>query len=333
MSAKVLITGASGLLGANLVRKMYAAGYNIRILIRPTADIETLRDIPLEIHYGALSDATIIDQAVADVDYVVHAASLTTQWGINFDTYKEINITATQILANACLKWKIKKLIYIGTANTLAPGTKIQPGTELNAFGLLHINSGYINSKYIALQYIQEQVARHQLPAVIISPTFMLGKYDCKPSSGQLILHGIKKGLLFYPSGGKNFVHVEDVCDAIINAITKGINGEHYLIAGDNLSYKEFFQMLAQQTGLIQKRYRIPGSLLRTVGRLGSWSKSITKRAVKLDYAAAYMLTLDNYYSGEKAARELSVTYRPIATAIKDALAWFQESGQISINH
>lgn len=332
MQSKVLITGASGLLGANLVRKMYAAGYSITILIRPTANIESIKDIPMEIHYGCLSDVNILDKAIAEVDYVVHAASLTTQWGVDFEDYKAINVTATQQLAIACLKWRIKKLIYISTANTLAPGSKVLPGNELNGFGLLHINSGYINSKYIALLYIQEQVAINQLPAVIISPTFMLGKYDSKPSSGQLLLHGIKNRILLYPSGGKNFVHVEDVCDAIINAIYKGINGEHYLVAGDNLSYKEFFQIVAQQTGIPQKRWRIPGAILRLVGRLVTLSKKITPNSIKLDYAAAYMLTLDNYYTGKKAARELSINYRPISTAIEDALTWFKESGKININ-
>jgi dihydroflavonol-4-reductase len=332
MNAKVLITGASGLLGANLVRKMHEAGYKIRILVRKSADIHTILDIPKEVYYGDLIDEQAIDLAIAGVDYVIHAASLTQQWGVQYESYKAINITATQILAQACLKYKVQKLVYVGTANTLAPGSKAIPGTELNAFGLLHINSGYINSKYIALQYIQEQVALQQLPAVIISPTFMLGKYDCKPSSGQLLLHGIKKGILMYPSGGKNFVHVEDVCEAIINALHKGVNGEHYLIAGQNLSYSEFFHLLARRTGLRQWRLRIPGAFLRTAGRMGSLTKRLTNRSVKLDYAGAYMLTLDNYYSGAKAARELSICYRPIETAIEDALNWFKQSGKLPHN-
>src|SRR5690606_37149642 len=109
------------------------------------------------------------------------------------------------------------------------------------------------------------------------------------------------------------------------------INGEHYLVAGENLSYKEFVEFVAQRTGLSQRRLKIPGTLLSTVGRLGTWTGNITKRVVKLDYAAAYMLTLDNYYSGEKAARDLSIAYRPISTAIDDALTWFKNSGKIKM--
>src|SRR5699024_8898994 len=123
--------------------------------------------------------------------YVVHAASITQQWGVSYDEYRRINILGTQNVVQACLSLSIKKLVYISTANTIGPGTKHKPGSELNAFSLLHLNSGYINTKYIAQQYVQEQIEHSGLPAVILNPTFMIGPYDLKPSSGQLILYGL----------------------------------------------------------------------------------------------------------------------------------------------
>lgn len=321
----VLITGASGLLGANLVRYMHGLGFRIRVLVRPGADLSVLSDIPMDIRYGYIDRKASVIEAIQGCSYVVHAASLTTQWGTAYEAYKTINITATQYIAEACLENGVQRLIYISTANTLAPGSKQMPGTELNAFGLHHINSGYINSKYVALQYIQEQVQQKGLPAIIISPTFMIGPYDVKPSSGQLILHGLNRSWMAYPSGGKNFVHVTDVCSGIVNALDRGTLGEHYLLAGHNLSYTEFFRAVDQQSGMSRRKIRIPGGLLRALGRAGSFFQQVTRRPVKLNYASAYMLSLDNYYSGAKAARELGVAYREIDTAIADALAWFKQ--------
>lgn len=326
MESTVLITGASGLLGANLVRYMFQLGFKIRILVRPGARLEVLADIPMEIIHGYIDRKACVDEAIQGCDYVVHAASLTTQWGTPYEEYKKINIYATQLIAEACLEYEVKRLIYISTANTLAPGSKASPGTELNAFGLHHINSGYINSKYVALQYIQEQVQQKALPAIVVSPTFMIGRYDVKPSSGQMVLHGIKKGFMAYPSGGKNFVHVEDVCAGIVNAIRKGTIGEHYLLAGHNLSYKEFFKITDQHAGRSRAKMQIPGSLLRAMGRLGSLLQTLSGRSVKLNYASAYMLSLDNYYSGKKAERELDIRYKSIDLAVADAVAWFRET-------
>lgn len=326
MGTTVLITGASGLLGTNLARAMYQQGYKVRILVRPNADLSALRDIPLEIIQGFIDDKENVLSAVKGCEHVVHAASLTTQWGTTYEAYKSINVTATRYIAEACLASGVKRLIYISTANTLAPGSKTAPGTELNAFGLHHINSGYINSKYVALQYIQEQVQQKGLPAVIISPTFMIGAYDVKPSSGQLILHGLDKSLVAYPSGGKNFVHVRDVCDGIFNALDNGGVGEHYLLAGHNLTYKEFYRIVDKQIGRSRSKVKIPGPLLRSAGRMGNVLQYLTRRPSKLNYAGAYMLSLDNYYSGEKAARELGVSYRSIDEAVAEALAWFRNA-------
>lgn len=326
MEFTVLITGASGLLGANLVRYMFQLGFKIRVLVRPGAALAVLSDIPMEVFHGYIDRKECVDEAIQGCDYVVHAASLTTQWGTPYEEYKKINIHATQLIAEACLAYEVKRLIYISTANTLAPGSKTSPGTELNAFGLHHINSGYINSKYVALQYIQEQVQQKALPAIIVSPTFMIGRYDVKPSSGQMVLHGIKKGFMAYPSGGKNFVHVEDVCTGIVNAIEKGTIGEHYLLAGHNLSYKEFFKITDQHAGRSRTKMQIPGSLLRTLGRLGSLLQTVSGKSVRLNYASAYMLSLDNYYSGKKAERELGISYKSIDLAVADAVAWFRET-------
>ncbi|RQO29711.1 epimerase [Taibaiella sp. KBW10] len=326
MGNTVLVTGASGLLGANVVRYLYDAGYQIKVLVRSSANLSALADVPFRLCYGSIDDQATVDQAVSGCDYVVHAASLTTQWGVSYEEYKAINVEATKFIAQACLKHKVKKLIYISTANTLGPGSLQQPGTELNAFSLHHLNSGYINSKYIALQYIQEQVQQQGLPAVTISPTFMIGKYDIKPSSGQLLLHGLNKKVLVYPPGGKNFVHVTDVCQGIHKAMLVGQVGEVYLLAGHNLTYKDFFQKLRTQTAQSGNMFKAPKLLLQSLGRIGSLYRTVSRRQVKLDYAAAYMLCLDNYYSGAKASRDLDIQYQSIDTAIEDALSWFRQN-------
>lgn len=322
---KVLITGANGFLGANLTRELYRMGFDIRVLIRPSADVKGIADIPCDIFYGCIDNNEDVMEAVKGCDIVIHAACITEQWGISFAEYERTNFTATRYITAACLAHQVQKFIYVSTANTMGPGNKRNPGNELNGFTLFNANSGYINSKYLAQQYVLEQVAARQLPGIVVNPTFMIGPHDTKPSSGKLILYGLKHRVLFYPPGGKNFVHIKDVCRGIINAIEKGKTGDCYLLAGQNLSYAEFFRLLRKISGKRQLLVRIPAFLLKTAGILSS----LTRLPGKLNYTTAYLLCLDNYYSGKKSERELQVRYTSVELAVAGAVNWFKENKYI----
>lgn len=323
---KVLITGGNGFLGSNTARELYRRGYEIKLMMRASADVNVVADIPCEIFYGEISHAEDVLKAVSGCNYVVHTTSVTAQWGISPETYQLINYKGTVNVVEACIHHGVEKLIHISTANTIGPGSRDKPADELYSFGLTNISSGYVSSKYIAQQYVLEQVERRGLAAVVINPTFMLGAYDAGPSSGKLILHGINKRFFFYPPGGKNFVAVNDAAAGIANAIERGRTGECYLMAGENLSYREFFLLLRKVSGQRPVMIQIPELLLKMFGILGTLFSMITSRATKLNYSSAYMLCLYNYYSGKKSERELGVSYMPAEKAIEDALQWFREN-------
>jgi len=322
----VLITGANGFLGAHLTRELYRKGFAVRAMIRAGADRRSIADIPCEIFEGAVDNKNDIDVALGGIDFVIHAASVTPPWGFPFSHYERINYAATRMLADACIQHKIRKLVYVSTANTLAPGTLQHPGTELSPFTLFSAGSAYIDTKYLAQQYILEQTAQHKLPAVIVNPTFMIGPGDFKPSSGRLLLYGMNRFLLFYPPGGENFVDVADVCTGVIAALEKGRTGECYLLAGENLSYREFFRVISRWSGQRSMMISLPGWLLRFTGMAGSLIGYIRGRSLPLNRSVTYMACIGNYYSARKAERELDVRFSPAGQAIHRALDWFKEN-------
>ncbi len=323
---KVLVTGASGFLGANLVHALYNAGYAVKIIVRENAALKGLGDVPCEIYYGNITDATDIEHAVQGCNIVVHAACITDQWGVSFDEYERVNFLATKYIADVCVLNNIEKLVYVSSANTIGPGKKQEPGTELHGFTLFNANSGYINSKYMAQQYVLEITQSGKLNATVVNPTFMIGPNDVKPSSGKLMLYSLNKKVLFYPPGGKNFVYIHDVCNGIINAIHKGKAGQCYLLAGHNLTYKEFFRIVSDEAKEKKVMIPMPGFILKIVGRLGSLVEFITGSAARLNYTAAYLICLDNYYSGKKSEKELGVQYTSMPEAVSKALTWFKEN-------
>jgi len=323
---KVLITGANGFLGSNIAREFFRLGYEVKLMMRATADRTAVADIPCEVYHGDIHNPKHVYNAVKGCNYVVHAASITEQWGVSFKEYESVNVTGTKNVVQACLLYNVEKLIYVSTANTIGHGSKEKPANELNSFRLAHLSSGYISSKYIAQQYVLEQVALKGLQAVVVNPTFMVGAYDVKPSSGKLILHGINKRMVFYPPGGKNFVHVKDVCTGIVNALLIGTVGDCYLLAGENLTYKDFFKLLNKVSGQQPMMVRVPRPIFKILGIMGTLLGTLRKNSVRLDYSAAYMLCIYNYYSGEKSERELFVSYAPTESAVKLALNWFKDN-------
>jgi dihydroflavonol-4-reductase len=178
---------------------------------------------------------------------------------------------------------------------------------------------------------VLSQVNDRRLNAVIVNPTFMVGPYDSKPSSGKIILLGLKQGIQWYPPGGKNFVHVGDVAKGIYSALVCGKQGHCYLLAGENLSYKEFFDQLNMHIGRKPIQILIPKPGLYLAGVFGGiWNLTNTHHHVALNLTNAKLLCLGNYYTGRKAQQAFNLTTTPIGDAIKDALEWFKIKKYVS---
>ena len=194
---RVLVTGAAGLLGSHIVRALLNQQIKPVCFVRKTTDLSTLKDLPCDFVFGSLENKEEVELAVQDCDAVIHAASIFSHPRNSYEEFVKANIQGTIHVAEAVLKYGLLKLIYISTANTLAPGTKERPGMELNEFDGFHLDSNYLNTKYIAEQYVLEQVEKNGLDANIINPTFMLGAFDSKPSSGRIITYGFNKRIVF----------------------------------------------------------------------------------------------------------------------------------------
>jgi dihydroflavonol-4-reductase len=326
---KVLITGANGLLGANVAREFLAAGAEVGLFVRPSADLRGIAGLENNILEGNLLSFEEIAEAVRSCDAVIHTASTTSQRPKDFDFYESINVGGTRSVVQALLRYPEKRLIHVSTANVFGPGSKQKPGNELSPFALHRLESGYIKSKRLAQEYVLEAVRKHGLDAVVVNPTFMIGPYDSKPSSGEIILYGWRTGIQWYPPGGKNFVHVNDVAKGIVEALAKGKTGECYLLAGENLTYKDFFSMVNEVAQRQPLSLAIPRPFLNLAGSAGDLWNSMSKNKVSVNTINMKLLSLDNYYTGEKAWAAFSLKVTPIRKAIGEAVTWFVANGYI----
>jgi dihydroflavonol-4-reductase len=326
---KILVTGANGLLGANVVRELESRGKEVRVLVRPTAGLNALLGTDAEVVYGDILDRQSLDRAMKGCDSVVHSAANTSQWPVNYSFYEPVNVRGTQNVIEICRENAISRVVYVSTANTFGPGTKEHPGTELSEFSGFRYGSGYMISKYVAQQNVLMEVEKHKTPVVVVNPTFMIGPHDAKPSSGKIILMGMNKKIQFYPDGGKNFIHVRDAAAGVCNALERGHAGACYLLANENLTYGEFYEKLNNATGQQPIKIRIPSSVLLTAGWIGTLTEKTGRKAAPLNHVNAKLLTIGNYYSGKKAVQELGLPQTSIETAITDAIDWFRKFSMI----
>ena len=220
-------------------------------------------------------------------------------------------------------------MIYVSSAAVFGFGSKEHPGNESDIIKSPFSDSLYIRSKAAGQQLILNAAQNSSTDFIVVNPSFMIGAYDSKPSSGKIIQMSYGKRLVFVPPGGKNFVHVKDVAIGICNAIENGRNGECYLLANENLTYAEFFKMVEKSSGNKSFHIPIPASLLKASGFLAS---ILCKCGMKssFNWINANILCVGNYYTNEKAINELKMPVTPIRLAVEDAISWFTKTGVVS---
>jgi dihydroflavonol-4-reductase len=311
---KVLVTGASGLLGANVIEWLTGQGYEVNAFLRKSSNTLGLNGLAYNIHYGNLEDSYSIFLAAKDCRAIIHCAANTKQWGSSREEHDRINLEGTKHIIDAAGKADVDKVVFVSTANTF-PFSNNPP---------LKMDTDYVQSKLAAEKYVLEQQI---VKAVIINPSFMIGPRDSKPSSGQSILHYINHNPVFTPAGGKSFIHVKDVAEAIQKVLESPVHGRRYLLANDNRTYRSFFKTIAQISGKNHLIIPIPTLASNLGGGLGSLFGKLTGKALKLNKVNAGIINNKLYYDGTAAYQELDIKPRSIEDAAGEAVEWFERNG------
>lgn len=318
---KILVTGANGLLGHHVVTQLLSNHHDVNIVVRSTVNIHfDLKKVNCV--QGNFTDKETMIKAISGCDAVIHIAAVTDMNICDYQTYHTVNVEATKQLLEIAKEYHIKSFIYVSSANTIGYGNKGSLAAENLPFAYPFTKSHYAKSKFEAEKIVRNYA--HFFHAIIINPTFMIGSYDTKPSSGQLVLMAYKKPLLLIPSGGKNFVAVEDVATACCNALTMGKSGENYLAAYINLSFKDYFQLQKTIGNYRQCMIVLPDIFMKLIGYFGDLLV-LLKIKVSFHSRNINQLLINEYYTYAKAKKELLMPETPVENAIQSALAWFDE--------
>lgn len=324
----VLVTGANGLLGHHVVMQLLGNKHDVTIIVRSRKSIYF--DISkVKVVDGNFANEETLRSAGQNMDAFIHIAAVTATNLLHYNDYKRINVDASALVLKICNELNIKNIVFVSTANTIGYGTIHHLSDEHATIEYPFTQSLYAQSKVEAEKLFVTAAKNTDNHMIIINPTFMIGAYDVKPSSGKLVLMAYRKKWMFVPNGGKNFVAAADVATAICNALTEGKSGERYLASGVNLTFKEFYEMQSRVGGYTQKIFIIPDMLLEVAAKLGDILQLI---GIKTDVCSRNInqITVCEYYGNDKAKKYLRLPETKLQTAIKECLYWFDRIGKIT---
>jgi len=324
---KVFVTGATGFIGASLVRELLTEGCPVRALVRPGSDRRNLAGLDLELWEGDLRDRGSLERGLAGCDTLYHAAADYRLWTRRPADMYEINVDGTRNILEAALKRGLSRVVYTSSVGTLGnPGNGV-PGNESTPVTLADMVGHYKKSKFLAEREAESFVARG-VPLVIVNPSTPVGALDVKPTpTGKIIVDFLNRRMPAYLDTGLNLIDVTDCARGHLLAARHGRVGEKYILGSENLTLREIFTMLAEITGLPAPKVRLPYTPILLAAYVNEALSRITSREPLIPLAGVQMARKFMFFDASRAVKELGLPQSPVADALRKAVEWFRANG------
>lgn len=321
-----LVTGATGFVGWHVIRLLTSRMKKVRVLIRPTSQLQTIEGLPVERFYGDLRDPSSLREAVAGVTHVFHVAADYRLWAKNPNEIYESNVAGTRNLIDASREAGVERFVYTSSVATIAPPREPKTGelsNESTESRLGQMIGHYKRSKFLAESEVLDAAAGG-FPAVIVNPTMPVGPGDWKPTpTGRIIVDFLNGRMPAYVDTGFNVVAVEDIAEGHWLAAEHGRIGRRYILGGRNMTLKELLHALARATGCPAPRIRLPHVLALAAGYADNFLCSIVSREPRIPLEGVRMARYKMFVDCSRAARELGFRAGSIEDALSRAAEWY----------
>lgn len=330
---KVLLTGATGLVGVHALVEMLNHGRSVRALVRSEAklhkclkpfSVDTAR---LEIIEGDITDTAHLSTHVNGCDALVHAAGIFSNDQAEREKVRAVNIEGTRNIIGEAHAQGLDPIIYISSYLALFPpaDTLMSEKEAVKSPKEMYASSKAESEKYI--RALQEQ---HQAPIVSIYPGSIHGPHDPTYGIGtKLLEQGVKAGRMLVTEGGRGFTDVRDLAQLINKALEPGKGPRRYMFGGYYLTHKELLGVLEQTTGRTVKPFYIPGGVLRLIGSVLDVVARVSGKSFVLTREAAEVLTRSVPTDDSLAMKDLGLELVGKEASFKDLFEWMRAAGKI----
>jgi dihydroflavonol-4-reductase len=328
LAMKVLVTGGTGFLGANLVAALVARGDRVRVLRRASSSLVAIEGLPIEHAIGDITEPDAVERAVEGCDLVFHAAAIASYWRSKPGRIYHVNVEGTRIVMAACMRAGVPRVVHTSSVAAVGIPPRGTVGDETTPFDALSATFAYADSKHRAEAVVRDAVARG-LNVVIVNPASVFGAGDHYLNTGRIVIEYGRSRIPLVPPGGMCVVDVDAVVQGHLLAAERGQVGERYILGGENLSHRQVVATVAAVAGVRAPRLVAPRGLLGPAAvvvdafnRVSPWTPLISGEQLKLS-------GVNFYFDSSKARRELGYLIMPFRGAVEKAYRWYREHGYL----
>jgi len=321
------VTGATGFIGASIVRELLKDGHQVRVLVRNGSDTANLQGLEVEIQQGDLHNQKQLAQGMSGCDWVFHAAADYRLWCPEPEAMYHANVDGTCTMLQAALEANVSRVVYTSSVGTLGNPGDGTPGTEDALVSLHDMVGHYKKSKFLAEREAEKFVDKG-LGLIIVNPSTPVGPFDIKPTpTGKIIVDFMNRKMPAYLDTGLNLIGVEDCARGHILAAEKGRVGQKYILGNQNLTLRDIFIMLEKITGLPAPKVRLPYTPILLAAYLNEALSHLTGKEPLIPLAGVQMAKKLMYFDAAKAVRELTLPQTPVEEALRRSIDWFRSNG------
>lgn len=314
----ILVTGATGFLGAELAKELILRGNRIRCSKRASSTIPKIL-VPyadkMDWVNADLMDAANLEDALEGITKVYNCAAFVSLKQADKDPMIRTNVRGTANLVDLCNE---KSIRVVHTSSVAAVG-EAKPGqliTENHHLDSSTETDGYAISKLESEMEVWRGIAEG-LDAVIVNPTIIIGKSAGKAGSGQ-IFETVRKGLKFYTGGTIGFVDVQDVAKCMVALMETDLSGERYIINAENRQYKQLFEEIANCLQVPAPKTLAKPWMMELAWRGASFLGLLSGKAPALDKTSARAASNTREFDNSKIKQAIGFEFKPVSETIKE---------------
>lgn len=328
----ILVTGATGLVGGNLLWQLLQENERVTAIRRASSNLKPLRTIfsfycsnpddylaRIDWKIADVLDLDSIQSAMKDSTIVYHCAAVVSLAG-NAEAMIDTNVAGTKNVVQSALDNHIQKLCFVSSIAACGNASKGDMLDENSTWTDSPNRSPYSRSKYYSEQEVWKGINKG-LQAVIVNPGVILGVSGTNSGSSQLFGQ-VRKGLPFYTNGGTGYIDVQDVIKIMIQLVKSEISNERFVLVSENCCNRNILNWMADG---FHKHRPIIGMGRKALWTFGFISEVLGKTVgfqPKIDRSTARTATKREYYSTKKITNALGYTFKPIEQCIREICAF-----------
>ena len=321
----VAVTGGAGFIGSAVVRKLLERKRSVRVLVEPGAPTQNLDGLPVERVTADITNYAQMKKALEGCETLYHLAAMYKTWLPDEEIIHRVNNEGTVATLLAAEHAKVGKIVYTSSIAAIGVGENGGLVDESCKWNLFDVANPYILTKWQS-ERLALRFAEAGLPIVVVNPAFPFGPRDIAPTpTGAIILALLKKEVPGWGPGGFCTIDVDDCAEGHILAEEKGRIGERYILGNDNITLKDFFELVSRVGNVSAPKLPLPGPLAAGVA-LGMelWADHVSHKEPKATYKSMRYAQRNAFFSNAKAKRELGLPSRPLEETVRRAVEWFR---------